>query len=269
MGEAKRRRQARDSWPENFELLHAGEEEIRASARTVIQGSEGLRLCSVFIAEAMNVCMAFAKQHEGRHDDELTIQLLGIRLFNASSASLKMLLSGYYQVAASIQRDILETAFLLDYFQTRPDQVRRWRECSEADRKKEFSPFKIRVALDERDGFKEKKRADAYEMFCSLAAHPTVIGFSLLRKTGENLHQAGPFFDAGLVDVSMQELSRAIGQAVVVLALFIPNDDINFIETKLSFHEKASEWFERFYGTRPDRKNIRELRAILSTYRRI
>src|SRR3981189_3260146 len=45
----------------------------------------------------------------------LTMQFLGIRLFNAAAVSLKLALSGYYQKAFVHVRDILETYFLVDY----------------------------------------------------------------------------------------------------------------------------------------------------------
>ena len=49
-------------------------------------------------------------------DDGLTIQLFGIRLFNASASALALMLAGYYQNSLTLLRDLLETGFLLHYF---------------------------------------------------------------------------------------------------------------------------------------------------------
>jgi hypothetical protein len=59
----------------------------------------------------MAVTMAFVRDYKSESKDELTMQLLGIRLFNAAGASIKLALSGYYQKAFGQVRDILETAF--------------------------------------------------------------------------------------------------------------------------------------------------------------
>ena len=48
--------------------------------------------------------------------DSVTIQLLGIRLFNASASALALMLMGYYQNSVTMLRDLLETGFLIDYF---------------------------------------------------------------------------------------------------------------------------------------------------------
>ena len=74
----------------------------------------------------------------------------------------QLMVSGYYQCAAMIMRDLLETAFLLGFFRHNPGTISVWRTKNDAIRKKVFAPVKIRVALDEKDGFTEKKRAAAY-----------------------------------------------------------------------------------------------------------
>jgi hypothetical protein len=71
------------------------------------------------IGEAMNVIYAFSHDHAHGSDNELTLQMLGIRLFNAAGASVKLALSGYYQKAFDQVRDILETYFLVDYLTTK------------------------------------------------------------------------------------------------------------------------------------------------------
>jgi hypothetical protein len=101
------------------------------------------------VQEAMNIVYGLTHDHLHRSDDELTLQRLGIRLFNASAASVNLALSGYYQIAFAQLRDIVETYFLLDYFSTNKDK----NCCLEDGRpQSKFRPYVIRNELDKRDG---------------------------------------------------------------------------------------------------------------------
>src|SRR5215510_8651515 len=103
--------------------------------------------------------------------------MLGIRLFNGAAAVLKLCLSGYYQTAALQARDLLETAFLLDLFTADAALIAVWRADSNDAR---FRPVRGRLTLDDRDGFRERKREQAYKLLCELAGHPNEKGFRLL-----------------------------------------------------------------------------------------
>jgi hypothetical protein len=61
------------------------------------------------IQKAMALIFAFTIDHTSRSDAEATMQLLGIRLFNAAASGIKLGLSGYYQTAFHQARDIMET----------------------------------------------------------------------------------------------------------------------------------------------------------------
>ena len=63
------------------------------------------------MSEAMKIINAFASEHQHQGDDELTLQFLGIRLFNAAAASIKLALSGYYQKAFDQVRVCWRPAF--------------------------------------------------------------------------------------------------------------------------------------------------------------
>jgi hypothetical protein len=112
---------------ENLRALHTEEEEIRAASLAAIEQHPELRDHWAIVAEAMGVIYAFVNEHQHQSDDELTLQLLGIRLFNAAGASIKLALSGYHQKAFDQVRDILETGFLLDYLATFPQKIAVWK----------------------------------------------------------------------------------------------------------------------------------------------
>jgi hypothetical protein len=51
-------------------------------------------------------------------------------------------------VSAIAQRDILETGFLLDYFLSNKEKIKKWKKSANKERMKKFSPRVIREALD-------------------------------------------------------------------------------------------------------------------------
>src|SRR6516165_9855335 len=137
---------------DNLKSLHEYEEKLRAESLAIIERSEPLKEHLHLIHAAINLIYGFAHDHPHRSDDELTLQMLGIRLFNSAVASIKLALSGYYQIAFTQLRDIVETYFLLDYLSTNKDKILTWKTADEKQLKKNFGPYVIRDALDKRDG---------------------------------------------------------------------------------------------------------------------
>jgi hypothetical protein len=168
-------------FPENFDLLHRGEESVRSKAKEAIQKSGDLLHHLNMVADSMNIINHFARAFPHKSDDQLIIQLLGIRLFNSMSGAVQNLMAGYYQNAVMQMRDILEVSFLSDYFRTDTALIATWKGCSESERNRLFSAFKVRTTLDNRDGFTEKKRMEHYQLLCNLGAHASFQGFELLR----------------------------------------------------------------------------------------
>jgi hypothetical protein len=118
---------------DNLTSLHEREEDLRARSLAVIQADAALSDHWNLVAEAMNAIYAFSHDHVHGSENELMLQYLGIRLFNAAGASIKLALSGYYQKALGQIRDLIETYFLVDYLSTNPEKIDEWRR---ADKKK-------------------------------------------------------------------------------------------------------------------------------------
>src|SRR5215472_12736401 len=137
---------------DNLTSLHKHEEKLRAESLTAIKANAALSDHWNLVAEAMNVIYAFAHDHDHGNENELTLQYLGIRLFNAAGASIKLGLSGYYQPAFHQVRDVIETYFLVDYLSTYPEKIDEWRRADKKKRISHFGPALIRNALDKRSG---------------------------------------------------------------------------------------------------------------------
>src|SRR5688572_3239076 len=112
---------------ENFHVLHKCEETIRAQSIEAINASKSFRMHAELIEHTMSLLWYFIREHQSSSEDVRTIQLFGIRLFNATASVLKLLLSGYYQTSVLQQRDLLEIIFLLDYFRTDQSLIAEWR----------------------------------------------------------------------------------------------------------------------------------------------
>ncbi len=144
--------------PENLELLQEGEKFIRTKSLEAIEADEDLSRHVALTEKAMNVLNVLSTNPPSQEDEDAkAVRLLGMRLFNGCAAAFQLIVTGYYQNTAMILRDLLETAFLLGFFGLDRTRVLEWRIADETTRKKIFSPFKIRIALDEKDGFTEKK----------------------------------------------------------------------------------------------------------------
>jgi hypothetical protein len=246
--------QARDDveatmiFPKNFDLLHSGEEEIRERSKKAIAGSEALRRHFCVVAESMTLINHFARAYASDGDDQRTVQLLGIRLFNSSAGAVQSLMGGYYQNAVMLERDLLEVSFLLDYLHSNTDRITEWRACGESERNKKFGALKIRTALDDRDGFTERKRAGHYKQLCEHGAHASYPGFELLRPTpGADAH-CGPYFAQRAIDTVSAELATVCVMAATNFTMFFEAKLIADWQTKLAFMEAQVAWFEHFIG---------------------
>lgn len=242
--------------PENFDLLADGEQAIRDQSKAAIAASEDLSLHARMIERSLNVLYYMAQRRPHVDEDDLVMQMLTVRLFNSGASTMKLLMGGYYQTAVMVLRDILESTFLLDYFQSNPDQIKVWRECDEKTRLDKFGAGKIRTALDNRDGYKERKRAAAYALLCQLGTHPTYAGFQMMQKKGSDLVNVGPFFAQASLDAVLFELAKTIMQAG---SLAIQAEERSIAEYRMSveFMTLRADWSERFLpGASTDRDKI-------------
>lgn len=232
----------RETATENLESLHTHEEGFRKQSLDYIKQNARLYEHYAMSAISMNIIHALAITHQEISEDELTIQKLGLRLFNNGATAIKLGLTGYYQRALDIIRDSIELVFLLDYFLTWPEQISVWSKASSKERKLNFSPVKIREALDSRDGFTEKKRHETYSIFSEYATHASFDGFKLLVSKETNLHNIGPFSDVALLDTTMCELARHQCYAAAVFILHFPNTTKEISDGKDGFFLYAHDW---------------------------
>jgi len=250
--------------PENLVRLHQGEEFLRTKSLELIETDADLSRHVAIIEKAMDVLNLLSKPPATDEDEDTeAVRLLGMRLFNGCASAFSLTTSGYYQVAAMVMRDLLETVFLLGFFHNDPTKIFEWRTADSSARKKVFSPVKVRTALDDKDGFTEKKRAAAYDLLCELASHPTYKGFRMLRPQGLS-HHCGPFLDPTSLKALIEELAKLAIQAAQNFLLLFKTGTKESIAAHIHFMEACGEWFERYFRSSFDRKEIEELKALLA-----
>lgn len=165
-----------------------------------------------------------------------------------------------------IQRDLLETVFLIAYLHLHPKKILNWRTADEKTRMKEFAPARLRITLDEHQGLIEKKREATYKLFCELAAHPTYMGFQMMAPEGLDA-RVGPFLDEPKLKALLEEHAKLAIQAEEAFTVFFPTVTLADIENKLNFMEASSEWGQRYYNLPGDPSEIAELRSLLAKVR--
>lgn len=239
-----------DRIPDNLRSLHGGEERLRGKAEQLVTADARLALQLTVVERAMDLADLF-RQVPITDEDMKVVQVLGMRMFNAFGAALKLALSGYGQNSALIMRDILETVFLLDLFRGDPPAITRWRHADKKTRVQEFSPVQVRIALDERDGFTERKRFAMYQLFSELAGHPNMKSVLMLRphKDGEAL--IGPFLEKTALEAVLSEMGKLAIQAGEHLDAFFPTDWGKAEAARAAFADGKARWIAEFYGSVP------------------
>ena len=236
--------------PDNLRSLHGQEEALRARALERVAADARLALHVRVVENAMDVADLLRKVPT-EDEDMKVIQVLGMRTFNAFGASLKLALSGYTQNSVLILRDVLETVFLLNLFCRDRMLIERWRFADEQTRRREFSPVAVRKALDQRDGFRGRKREEMYRMFCELAAHPTMKSAYLMRPEKEGDAVIGPFIAPGTLEAVLSEMGRLAVQVSEVLDHFLPETWADILPARADYARGRLEWFATFYPPEP------------------
>lgn len=231
-------------FPNNLLRLHEKEQSLREEALGIIQGNPRLLLHFNVIERAMTLANII-REYPTEDEDFKVIKMLSIRMFNAFGASLNLMLSGYHQKSAMVMRDVLENLFLMDLFRTDHAAIKRWRFANDRKSKEEFLPVKVREALDKRDGFEGKKRAETYKMLSELAAHPTMGTQYMLRPEKDADILMGPFMGATILREGLDELGNIAQRAGGIMNGFLPRE-YDLGSARESFLRVQRQWMEAF-----------------------
>jgi len=227
------------------------EEQLRARSLVTIEANAALSDHWNLVAEAMHAIYAFSHDHPHESENELTLQYLGIRLFNVAGASIKLALSGYYQNAFGQLRDMIETSFLVDYLSTNPEKINEWNRADKKKRILHFGAGVIRNALDKRDGYTSGERKRIYDLISELASHASYLGISLTTTGPDKMAQVGPFFDEEKLTVWLNEMAMRLSLAAMVLMPNPSGSDMKLLVACDHYLKVVSKWWSKYRGMKP------------------
>lgn len=235
------------SLPENLHSLHSQEELLRTKALEFIASNSEMQDHIATAEVAMDLLNYFARNAPLDTEDQKVIAYLAIRVFNDMGAAWKLISSGYFQVAAMVQRDVVETVFLVGYFRLKPEMVAVWRTADEKTRRDTFKPVAIRIALDDAAGKGVSKRKAIYSMFSTLAAHPTIESLAMLRPDGKDA-AIGPYMEAQWLNALLAEHAKVALQAGMEFNNFLRYDTRESHAITFNMMTAMMTWMERYHG---------------------
>jgi len=152
-------------------------------------------------------------------NDSLTVRYLGARALNSTLSALSLMLSGYYQQSIFAMRDLMEMLFLLDEFQSCPENIAEWAGAEHRLIAKKYKPVAVRNRLNKRDGLDPRHswRNKRYRICCQYGTHPTFKGFQIIAK-----HKAvvqGAFFDPRRLRACLEETLMLVCRLARMYAL--------------------------------------------------
>jgi hypothetical protein len=231
---------------ENLARLNQAKANIRTESMTALSNDSALLDHAAIVELWMDAILFLSTKVKATTDDDLTIQYIGVRLFNSTACALDLILSGFYQAATPHVRDVMEINFLLTDFCNDRKRIKRWRESDERDRKKFFQPVHVRSRIDDADGFREQKRKNAYDTLSKFGVHPTPDSNALLAKNG--LVVAGPFYDFPRLKALLEELVMRLSTGTLSFSGFFTEYD-ETLERHRTLLAKTDEWRAKYLAS--------------------
>jgi len=169
-----------------------------------------IRPVLALIDETVDFMLTVASSPPSRDADGMAISAIASRIFNTTAGALREAFNGYPQTSFLLQRDLIEIHTLLDVFSHDPSRIARWREVTNEERLREFSPRRLRTILADRDGEElDAIRRDEYRLFSEHAAHLTYPALRLLALP-DGSTAVGPTDDFKQVGNCLFELGRQV-----------------------------------------------------------
>ncbi len=175
---------------------------------------------------------------------------LVVRVYNAIASSVRLARGGYFQESFSVQRGLMEHAFLIDYLSEGTGRFDVWRTASAEDRWKLFRPAIVRCRLKERDGYEPAWRGKMYGLFSEYATHPSP-GSRQLMLSGGHLF-IGPFFDTALLRHCLADCCRLTVVSTLSVCSLLRMSDAALAE-KVQFMSLADAWAQVYMPGYPVR----------------
>lgn len=232
--------------PENLISLWKAEDELLGWSEEVLQSEEYL-LDHLDLIETYIGCVDMMRKQPLKSERHTAIAGLFFRSYDSMSHCVRGALSGNYSGSAMYARDLIETQFLISYLMQEEGRPEKWLGSEPETARRDYSPVKVRKALDERDGFKEQKRHKHYAMLSALGSHPTPASLEL-KRDGTRAINSGPFKHSQMLKECIQEAAKAAILLGGVLLVYcneeVPNGGAIGSRLALVLQRTKSKYFD-------------------------
>lgn len=144
------------------------------------------------------------------------VESLAGRVYGLACAAHRLMEDGRYDESLLLIRALGEGTNLLTLFATNTAALGSWRAADERVRRRDFSPVKVRLLLEDAKVPIPMEQA-RYELLCGLTAHPTPYTKPGMHNPSGRSVLGGHVQIAGVV-VVLNELARILGCAGVAAA---------------------------------------------------
>ena len=197
----------RGAIPENLHRLWAEEDALIKWADGII-ASEPYLVEHVDLIEAYLDCIEAVRVAIPEGERHIALCGLHLRQFDSMSHALRAAMSGNYVGCVMYARGLVETEFLIDFLMEEAGRPEEWLSSDPGTAREKFGANSVRIALDKRDGFMERKRKKRFDMLSAMGCHPRPSGLDL-KRDGTRAINVGPFKQAKVLEACIQELARA------------------------------------------------------------
>lgn len=235
--------------PVNLTSLHSHEEDVRQQSIAAINLDSEMSGHLLATHDALDHLTVLLQVPTTPGAPEHTLQLVAIRLFNSCASALKLGLSGYYQAAFQLLRDCLELVNLVDFFRIDSTALGRWQAADDKTLKRDFSPIKVRKALETHPDFAGQRRDRVYDMFSGFASHPSYKGFKLIAPG--NSPKLGPFFDETMLHSLLADLGKHLSHAALGVSMHFDDVDVPIMHAKALYLASLRRYHENYIRAKP------------------
>jgi hypothetical protein len=221
--------------PSRIEALSDWLRTAREESFKLLRSRPSFRLHVACVDRCLLVLDELQAGYEPRQDAD-TVKVLVRRIADAAQAAFALMTEGFYQTSYAVQRDMVESGFLLELFLRKPELVVQWRGADAEKRRRQFHPKSVRDKL----GSDRADRDRTYAAFCEYATHPTMEGSHLLEKGG--VATAGPRLHPEHLRYCLGELTRNLSYFTVVSCQILKNDIPVLREDVDSLYGFLREW---------------------------
>ncbi len=217
-------------YPEGLEFLDSiGRiaDQIHADGEDLLLSSESARKLLIGIGTVLSFLDRLGSCFWGCRGGDHIIEYLVIRSCSSTFAGVRLIRSGFYDEALSLARNVGEIGNLTFLFAYDPGSYRRWRSSSRKNRMKQFSPARVRQALEQLN-LPVPIEQTMYSHLSERATHVTPDLKPQSHDAASPPKTGGIAFDEFAAVICLQHLALAIASVGAGACRIVPLDETRY-----------------------------------------